>query len=70
MLATNLTNAWTNLTSRKSQVHRPVLANALGTKLIRKLLEVPSEVLDSVDLRSNRSLGEVTALQLFNHELT
>lgn len=51
-------------------MHRPVLANALGTKLIRKLLEVPSEVLDSVDLRSNRSLGEVTAVQLFNHELT
>jgi hypothetical protein len=33
-------------------------------------MEVPAEVLDSVNVGADRGLGEVATLQLLNHELT
>ena len=42
----------------------------LGPKLIGTAMEVPAEVLDSVNVGADRGLGEVATLQLLNHEMT
>ena len=42
----------------------------LGSKLIRAAIKVPAEVLNSMDIRMDRELGEAAAPRLFDHELT
>jgi len=52
-----------------AEQHRLVLPDMLRTKPIRTTMEVLAEVLDSMDVGTDRARGEV-ALQLFNHQLT
>jgi hypothetical protein len=49
---------------------RLVLADVFGPELIGTAMEVPAEMLDSVNVGADRGLGEVATLQLLNHELT
>ena len=46
------------------------VADVLGTKLIGPTMEVSAEVLNTMEVRANRCLGEVAATQLLKHELT
>ena len=46
-----------------------ILADVLRTKLVGTAMKVLAEVLDSVNIRTDRGLGEVATLQLLNHEL-
>jgi hypothetical protein len=50
--------------------HRLVLADVLRTKPIGTPTKVPAEMLHTMDVGTDRSLGEVAATQLLNHELT
>jgi hypothetical protein len=42
----------------------------LGAKLVGPTMEIPAEMLYTMDIGTNGSLGEVAALQLLNHQLT
>ena len=46
-----------------------ILADVLRTKLVGTAMKALAEVLDSVNIRTDRGLGEVATLQLLNHEL-
>jgi hypothetical protein len=50
--------------------HRLILANVLWPESVRTAVEVLAEVLNSVDIRTDRCLSEVAAVQFLNHELT
>jgi hypothetical protein len=41
----------------------------LGTEAIQAAMKILAEMLDAMDIRANRDLGEVAALQLLNHHL-
>src|ERR1700730_8771226 len=46
-----------------------ILANLLGAKLIGRAMEVPTKMLDRVDVSVDGGLGEVPAPQFFKHDL-
>ncbi len=50
--------------------YRLILPDMFRTKLIRAATEIPAEVIDSMDIRTDSRLGEVATLQLLNHGLT
>src|SRR6478672_3833899 len=53
-----------------AEQHRLILADMLRTELIRTSMKVSAEVLDSMDIGTDRVGREVATLQLLNHELT
>ena len=42
----------------------------LGTKLVGTTMEIPAEMLYTMDIGTNGGLSEVAAPQLLDHELT
>src|SRR5271166_4878390 len=50
--------------------HRLIATNVFGAKLVGWAMKISAEVLNPMNVRANRCLGEVTAPQLLKHELT
>ena len=46
-----------------------ILANLLGAKLIGRTMEVPTEMLDRLDVNVDGGLGVVAAPEFFKHDL-
>jgi hypothetical protein len=49
--------------------HRLIATNVFGAKLVGWAMKISAEVLNPMKVRANRCLGEVTAPQLFKHDL-
>lgn len=48
---------------------RLIVANVFGPKAVGSAMEVQAELFDSADVATDGGLGEVTTLQLLEHDL-